>query len=203
MKYNKIMIEGNIGVGKTTLTRMLAKHFNTKALLESDLDVKLLEKFYEKEIPSMLVEFEFLIERYKQLTINSGKFISDYSYYRTQVFAECNLDPLELDIFYKYYNTFFKSKFEVDLIIFLHAEVDQLLKNIRNRGIDYEQSIQADYLKLLEKNFDHLISTRTDKKILKIDLNDVDFSSSGYQFNQILDWLKDDYLLGLNHRKFN
>jgi deoxyguanosine kinase len=163
LKYKHIVIEGNIGVGKTTLTQVLSKRFKVKAQYEEFINNPYLKFFYENSNKNSLdVETYFLKNRIKsgeefwKNNINS-KVISDYSIYKSMVFSKQNLKLKNL----KNYMVEFKKGLAVlpkpDLLIYLDAPSNYLLKRINKRGRGFEKMMTEDYLKKIEKGYKYFL----------------------------------------------
>src|SRR6202451_4000521 len=138
MKYNFITIEGNIGAGKTTLAHLLAKHFNARLILEQFADNPFLAKFYENPQQfAFPLELFFMAERYKQLKelvhtkdMFQSITVSDYLFTKCLLFAKVNLPDEEFLLYQKLFDIIYQQLVQPDIIIYLHASVSKLQKNI-------------------------------------------------------------------------
>ena len=161
MIYKFIGIEGNIGAGKTTLANLLSEEFNGQLILEAFEDNPYLPKFYENNSKYALqVEISFLIERYQQLTqifsepnIFSNFTVSDYMLQKCLLFAKVNLSKQEYKLYKHFFDQINKKLPKPEIIFYLHAETDQLIRNIKKRGREYEQNISRIYLNRLERMY--------------------------------------------------
>ncbi len=192
-----IAVAGNIGSGKTTLTGLLAKHFNWEAHFEDVDDNPYLNDFYEDmQRWSFNVQIYFLKSRFNQIVEfrKSGKnVIQDRTIYEdAQIFAP-NLNGMGLlsTRDFNNYMEMFKliSQFvsPPDLLIYLRASVPTLVRNIQNRGRDYENNIRIDYLKRLNERYDAWISTYTEGKLLIIDVDDNEFATNPEDLGKIVE----------------
>lgn len=192
-----IAVAGNIGSGKTTLTGLLAKHFNWEAHFEDVDDNPYLNDFYEDmQRWSFNVQIYFLKSRFNQIVDfrKSGKnVIQDRTIYEdAQIFAP-NLNGMGLlsTRDFNNYMEMFKliSQFvsPPDLLIYLRASVPTLVRNIQNRGRDYENNIRIDYLKRLNERYDAWISTYTEGKLLIIDVDDNEFATNPEDLGKIVE----------------
>ncbi|WP_064965662.1 2-amino-4-hydroxy-6-hydroxymethyldihydropteridine diphosphokinase [Tenacibaculum ovolyticum] len=191
-KYNYIAIEGNIGAGKTSLAKMMSDEFNTKTVLERFADNPFLPKFYEdNERYAFPLEMSFLADRYQQLTDDLAQFdlfknfiISDYYIFKSLIFAQVTLQKDEYKLYRKMFDLMYKEITKPDLYIYLYQNTDRLLKNIKKRGRDYEQNIEADYLQKIHDGYINFIKTQPNLNILIIDVSDLDFvkNNKDYQF---------------------
>jgi len=192
-----IAVAGNIGSGKTTLTGLLAKHFNWEAHYEDVDDNPYLNDFYEDmQRWSFNVQIYFLKSRFNQIVEfrKSGKnVIQDRTIYEdAQIFAP-NLNGMGLlsTRDFNNYMEMFKliSQFvsPPDLLIYLRASVPTLVRNIQNRGRDYENNIRIDYLKRLNERYDAWISTYTEGKLLIIDVDENEFATNPEDLGKIVE----------------
>ena len=201
-----IAIAGNIGSGKSTLTRMLAKHYGWEARFEAVEHNPYLEDYY-KDIHrwSFNLEVFFLKERFHDLidirnadhTIVQDRTIFEGVY----VFMENNKAMGNLsDRDYETYMELFEQMMEVvklpDLMIYLRASVPHLVGNIQKRGRDYEQQMQLDYLENLNKRYDDFIYNKYKGRVVVVDKDELDFEHNAKDFAQIIDRI-DQTLFGL------
>jgi len=191
-KYNYIAIEGNIGAGKTTLSKMMSDEFNAKIVLERFADNPFLPKFYEdEERYAFPLEMSFLADRYQQLTDDLAQFdlfknliVSDYYIFKSLIFAQVTLQEEEYLIYRKMFDLMYKEITKPDLYVYLYQNTDRLLKNIQKRGRAYEQNISHEYLNKIHNGYSNFIKTQQDLNTLIIDVSELDFvnNASDYQF---------------------
>lgn len=199
MNYRYIAVEGNIGSGKTTLATNLAKHYNARLILEEFGDNPFLEKFYEDASRyAFPLELAFLADRYQQLknVLNNQdlfqeRIVSDYIFPKTKIFAKVNLEETEYNLFAKMAEFLRLELTKPDLLIYLHASVDKLQKNIQLRGRQYEQNIPDDYLSKLDAGY-QLYLQQESIKVVHIDAEKYDLRKIKY-LKQIADFLEEDY----------
>tara|TARA_B100000902_G_scaffold302663_1_gene290689 strand:+ start:38493 stop:39128 length:636 start_codon:yes stop_codon:yes gene_type:complete len=195
MKYKYITIEGNIGSGKTSFARKLSEKFESKLLLEEFETNPFLSKFYEDpEKNSLPLELYFLSERYNQLNkykTNTDLFyqyvIADHSFFKSKLFAQNNLNKEELNLFEKLYNIMSNNIRESDLLIYLHSDIDRIIKNIKNRGRIYEQNINEKYLKSIEEKYFDYIKKQDKTPVIIFDITNIDFVKEEIYFYRILE----------------
>ncbi|MDB4098682.1 2-amino-4-hydroxy-6-hydroxymethyldihydropteridine diphosphokinase [Polaribacter sp.] len=198
-KYNYIAIEGNIGAGKTSLANLISNQFNAKLVLERFADNPFLPKFYEdKERYAFPLEMSFLADRYQQLSDDLAQFdlfknfiISDYYIFKSLIFAQVTLSKDEYLLYRKMFNLIYKEITKPDLYVYLYQNTDRLLENIKNRGRDFEQNIQADYLKKIHDGYQGFITTQNDLNLLTIDVSELDFVNNKAAYKQIIDIIKE------------
>ncbi len=182
-----VAIAGNIGSGKTTLTRLMAKHFGWKPHFEDVENNPYLNSFYEDmQRWSFNLQVYFLNSRFRQVVDirKSGKnIIQDRTIYEDAYIFAPNLHAMSLMSSRDFDN--YSSLFELmnsfiqppDLLIYLRASVSTLVKQIQSRGRDYEESIRIDYLKLLNERYEAWIQGYVSGKVLIINVDDMDFNA--------------------------
>lgn len=152
-EFRHIVVEGPIGVGKTSLARRLAESFGAELLLEQAEENPFLERFYsDPRSAAFPTQLFFLLQRAEQLRalrqadLFQPRLVADFLFDKDRVFAELNLDEPEFALYDKVYRELALEVPEPDLVIYLQAPVDALLKRVAHRGIAYEQRMSADYL---------------------------------------------------------
>ena len=155
-----IVIEGPIGVGKTSLARRLAKSFETDLLLEGADENPFLERFYQDPRAGALpAQLFFLFQRARQMQdMSQGDMfqpvrVADFLIEKDRLFAELTLDAEELKLYDQVYEHVTVDAPVPDLVIYLQAPEDVLLKRIAKRGIRYERRIDAAYLRRLSEAY--------------------------------------------------
>ncbi|WNW00764.1 2-amino-4-hydroxy-6-hydroxymethyldihydropteridine diphosphokinase [Tenacibaculum sp. HL-MS23] len=197
-KYNYIAIEGNIGAGKTSLANMMSDEFNAKIVLERFADNPFLPKFYEdNERYAFPLEMSFLADRYQQLTDDLAQFdlfknfiVSDYYIFKSLIFAQVTLQKDEYKLYRKMFDLMYKEITKPDLYVYLYQNTERLLENIKKRGRDYEQNIEASYLQKIHDGYSNFIKTEPDLNILIIDVSDLDFVNNTKDYNLIINKIK-------------
>jgi len=196
-KFNYIAIEGNIGSGKTSLAKKIGNDFNAKLVLERFADNAFLPKFYEdKERYAFTLEMSFLADRYHQLSDGIAQFdlfknfiVSDYFIFKSLIFAQVTLPKEEYNLYRKMFDILYKEISKPDIYVYLYQNTERLLENIKNRGREYEQNIQPEYLDRIHEGYLNFIKTRAHLNTLIIDISDLDFvnNNDDYKFiiNQI------------------
>ncbi len=197
-KYNYIAIEGNIGAGKTTLANMLADEFNARLVLERFADNPFLPKFYEdKDRYALPLEMSFLADRYQQLSDDIAQYdlfknlvVSDYYIFKSLIFSQVTLQEDEYALYRRIFDVMYKEITKPDLYIYLYQNTDRLLQNIKKRGRDYEQNIQAGYLDKIHKGYFNFIKSEQNLNTLIIDVSEMDFVKNHEDYENILKQIK-------------
>jgi deoxyguanosine kinase len=183
MNLDFLVIEGNIGAGKTTFARMLSEEYDTKLILERFAENPFLPKFYnDPEKYSFPLELSFLAERYGQLKnelTNRDLFhqqtIADYYFMKSLIFAQNTLAQDEYNLYRNFFDIIYERLPKPDLFVYLHLPEERLMEHIRNRGRDYEQSITTDYLKKIREGYFTFFSQQNDFPVLIVDTSAIDF----------------------------
>lgn len=155
-----VVVEGPIGVGKTSLARKLARSFGSELVLEQGEDNPFLERFYRNpRAVAFQTQLHFLFQRSRQLQDlrQSDLFekvrVADYMLEKDRLFARLTLDDEEFALYEQVYERLAIEAPLPDLIVYLQAPVDVLLERIARRGIDYEQQIERRYLERLTEGY--------------------------------------------------
>lgn len=185
MKHKFLVIEGNIGAGKTTLARFIAETYNYDLILEEFAENTFLPQFYESpERFAFPLEMSFMAARYNQLkdffSRQSLPFpvVADYMFDKSLVFAKVNLRKEEFQLFDQFFKLLNSHLRKPDLIVYLHKEVGHLQKNIQRRGRDFEQQIKDDYLDKINSAYYQFLKKSKSKNILLIETEKMDFVSN-------------------------
>ena len=208
--YNFIAIEGNIGVGKTTLCEMLARDYNCRLILEQFTDNPFLPFFYkEPERYAFPVELFFMTERHKQLQSDLSQqdlfqqlIVSDYFFFKTLLFARNNLSDEEFRLFQRLFNILKTNFPPPEIIVFLHRPVDELLANIKKRNRSYEADITPEYLMNIQNTYYDYFRIEQQIPILIIDVSELDYLNSTKDYELITQALSRKYPPGLHHASF-
>ena len=206
MNHQFITVEGNIGVGKTTLTNLLAKHLNARIILEEFADNPFLSKFYESpQQYAFPVELFFMAERYKQLKdmVHTKELfqtvtVSDYLFTKCLLFAKVTLPDEEFRLYQKLFEIIHQQLVYPDILIYLHAPVQKLQQNIKKRKREYEQNIPDEYLFNLQETYTSYIKQHNIKTIF-IDASNADFLGNPKHLQVVLDALEKDLTEGQHY----
>ena len=192
--FKNIVIEGNIGVGKTSLSKKLSNDLNKELIIEGFMDNPFLEKYYNNpERYALNVELTFLTDRCRQLNnfnnqmnFFSSGIIADYDIFKSLVFAGVSLNEIDFNLFRNIFYFMTKDLFKSDLVIYLIQSSDQLLKNISKRGRSFEKTISRNYLDKINTAYLKHIKTNSDLNVVYIDVSDLDFVESDQDYMKLL-----------------
>jgi deoxyadenosine/deoxycytidine kinase len=177
-----IAIEGPIGVGKSSLVELLARDFNGRTLLEEVDGNPFLPRFYA-DIKKFALQTQlfFLLSRYQQQKemfqqeLFSTTVVSDYLFAKDRIFAYLNLDENELSLYEQVYRLLDTRIPKPDLVIYLQASTEVLLKRIGRRNKDFERGIKEDYLERLVEAYNRYFFYYSDTPLLVVNTTDIDF----------------------------
>ncbi len=190
-----LVIEGNIGAGKTTLAREISNRFNYNLVLEEFAQNAFLPQFYgNPDQFAFPLEMSFMAARYTQLkdffrlhTLNFPV-VSDYMFEKSLLFAKSNLRKEEFGLFDQFFQMLRQSLPNPQLIVFLHKEIPALQNNIKKRGRDYEQQMKDEYLVKINNAYKGYLSKASVKKrVLLIPTDELDFVNNKEDLEFILE----------------
>ena len=196
--YFNIAIEGTIGVGKTSLANLIAKKLQAKLILEKFEENPFLKDFYgNQDMYAFQTQLFFLLSRYsqhqdlKQVDIFSKIIISDYMFIKDRLFACLNLNDKEMSLYDSIAKILEKEIIYPDLAIFLQADTDKLMDNIKKRGREYEKSMNWNYIDSLNQVYNEYFFRYDKGPLLIINTNDIDFVKSNDDLEGIMNFLKE------------
>ena len=205
MRYKFVVIEGNIGVGKTILATMLAKEYNARLVLENFKENPFLPKFYkDPEKHAFPLELFFMTERYHQLKKQKEQdllqtlSIADYFFVKSKLFAQNNLQKNEQQLFNSLFNIMSSSLPKPDLLVYLYADVSRLQLNIKKRGRSFEQKITNEYLQNIQDRYLDYLRKQTCFPVLLLDISNVDFKEDKEVYKAISVLFNKTYALGIH-----
>ena len=189
-----IIIEGPIGVGKTSLSNKLALEWDADLVLENVDDNPFLSKFYKnpREV-SLQTQLYFLLTRtrqvqaFKQQDIFSNARVSDFMLQKDRLFAQVTLNNEEYDLYDQLYSYMAVDIPKPDLIIYLQAPINTLIKRIKKRGRDFEKYIDAEYLERLNSMYLKFFNTYNASPLLIVNAEDIDFVNNKNDYKNLLD----------------
>lgn len=189
-----IVVEGPIGVGKTTLANRLAESFGSDLLLEGAAENPFLEKFYEQPRSTALqTQLFFLLQRARQMQeirqqdLFNPVRIADFLMDKDRLFAELTLDDHELNLYEQIYDQLTLDAPVPDLVVYLQAPVEVLLNRINQRAINYERLIEASYLQRLSDAYVDFFYHYDESPLLIVNAKDIDFANNQRDYEQLLE----------------
>ena len=193
-------IEGVIGVGKTTLARMLQSSFEAELVLEVFEENPFLSSFYsDRQRYAFQTQIFFLLSRYHQQKRNISErlteakaLISDYTFEKDALFARINLTGDELEMYYRVQEALAEKVAHPDLTVYLRASTDTLMNRIAMRDRPYERQMERAYIDQLNQSYEeYFLSTRPTSPVLIIDSNEMDFVGNQNDFQTILSRIRE------------
>ncbi len=202
-----IVVEGLIGVGKTSLCRMLQRERNAQLVLEPAEDNPFLAHFYsDPDRYAFPAQMFYLASRSQQQArlmqaqLFSKLFVSDYLFAKDQLFAEQTLMGQELELYYKFSNLLSQNIAKPNFVLFLDAPTDVIMQRISKRGIEAEQVIEEGYLDDLRQRYYDLWRDYTDAPVYVMDTTLIDYvdneEDQRYMMDIIDGWLKGEPVEG-------
>lgn len=178
-----IAIEGVIGVGKTTLARLLQTSFNAELLLEIFEENPFLSDFYgDRERFAFQTQIFFLLSRYHQQRRgvpeslkNNPWLISDYTFEKDRLFAEANLSGDELETYFQVHEALAEKIIKPNLIVYLQADTDVLMQRIAHRDRPYERKMDVNYIDALNQTYETRFKSYPGQTVLTINTNNLDY----------------------------
>jgi deoxyadenosine/deoxycytidine kinase len=196
-KAKYIVLEGPIGVGKTTLATLLAEEFSARTIFENVEENPFLRDFYKnRKKNAFKTQLFFLLSRYQQqvglaqIDLFQQTTISDYLFSKDRIFATINLDETELFLYDQIFRVLNPKIPTPDLVIYLQAETDTLLKRIRGRGKPYEKGMDREYLTQIVSAYNSFFFHYADSPLLIINTSNIDFVSKMGDFEQLVKEIK-------------
>mgnify|MGYP000187956879 FL=1 len=207
--YQFIAIEGNIGAGKTTISKRIAADYGFKLILEQFTDNPFLPFFYENaERYAFPVELFFMTERHKQLQqelaqqdLFQKNIVADYFFLKTLLFARNNLNAEEFRLFQRLFHILNANFPKPELLVYLHRPVPNLLENIKGRGRSFEEEIAPSYLEKIQNAYFDFFKTATNLPILILDVEEADFLANPSHYESLLRHLSHTYSTGVHRIK--
>ncbi len=188
-----LAVEGVIGVGKTTLARLLADRIGARLLLEEVEENPFLESFYkDMRRYAFQTQMFFLTSRYRQQQdfvqgdVFFQKTVSDYIFQKDRIFANITLDDRELDLYNRIVPVMERDIPKPDLVIYLQASLEVLMARIRKRGRSYEHAMDPEYIATLVDAYNYFFFHYTDTPLLVINTNTIDFVASESDFEAVM-----------------
>lgn len=192
-KYRYVVVEGPIGVGKTSLARRLAEYAGAAAMLEKPDENPFLPRFYADPARHALpVQLFFLFQRINevseltQMDLFQTRTVADYLFEKDALFARLNLNDDEFTLYQNVYRQLAPQAPAPDLVIYLQAPTDKLYERVRQRGIGYEQMIAENYLERLSRGYRDFFHHYEDAPVLVVNCENLNFVDNDEHFELLL-----------------
>jgi deoxyadenosine/deoxycytidine kinase/NTP pyrophosphatase (non-canonical NTP hydrolase) len=203
-----IVVEGAIGVGKTTLARMLREHFGVSLLLEVFEENPFLAQFYQsRQRYAFQTQMFFLLSRYRQQkqhvpqTLSESALISDYMFAKDRLFAQLNLKGDEWEIYQQLHNALAEQIPTPDLVIYLQASTDVLMARIAQRDRPYERDMDYTYIDQVRLAYESFFSQQRAVPVLAIDTSSLNFVTQPDDFQYVIDRVQTELQEGIYQRR--
>jgi len=192
-----VAIEGSIGVGKTSLAKLLSVKLSARLVLETFQENPFLADFYEEpDRFSFQTQLWFLLQRYqqqqelRQVDMFHNLLVSDYMFIKDRLFASLNLKEKEMSLYDSVANMMEKNVLHPDLVIFLQADTDTLMNNIKRRGREYEKNISWDYIDSLNQVYNEYFFRYQDTPLVIINTNNIDFVHNERDLEEVINYIR-------------
>ena len=188
-----VVVEGVIGVGKTSLSRLLSERLQARLVLEEVEENPFLKDFYQDRARfAFQTQMHFLFSRYqqqrslRQLELFSERMVSDYLFQKDRIFAGLNLSERELALYERLVGWLELDVMKPDVVVYLQANPDTLMMRIGRRGRPFERDMQRDYIKQLNEAYNHFFFHFTEAPLLVVNTNGIDFVNNTADFEDLL-----------------
>ena len=192
-----IAIEGTIGVGKSSLAEILGTRLEAKLILEEFAENPFLADFYNNpDRFAFQAQLFFLLSRYRQLQelnqtdLFTKTLITDYMFVKDRLFAALNLNDKEMSLYNSVATILEKNVSTPDMVIFLQADTDRLMQNIKIRGREYEKNIDWTYIDSLSQVYNEYFFRYVNSPLLIINTNDIDFVNNQDDLEEIVQFIR-------------
>ena len=193
-----LAVEGPIGVGKTSLVKLLGKKLGAKMVLEEYENNPFLEDFYnEPERFAFQTQLFFLMNRYRQqqdlrqVDIFHNLLITDYMFVKDRLFASLNLDDKELSLYDTVANLLERNVLKPDMVIYLQADTQTLMHNISQRGRDFETNMSFEYLDALGQVYAEYFFKYQETPLIIINTNNIDFVHNNADLEEVIKYIRE------------
>ena len=193
-----LAVEGPIGVGKTSLVKLLGKKLGAKMVLEEYENNPFLENFYnDPERFAFQTQLFFLMNRYRQqqdlrqVDIFHNLLITDYMFVKDRLFASLNLDDKELSLYDTVANLLERIVLKPDMVIYLQADTQTLMHNISQRGRDFETNMSFEYLDALSQVYAEYFFKYQETPLIIINTNNIDFVHNNADLEEVIKYIRE------------
>lgn len=197
MEHRYIVVEGPIGVGKTSLSNILSERFTGRRVLEVVEENPFLANFYaDRQKYAFQTQIFFLLSRFRQQQelfqqeLFSSMTVSDYLFAKDRIFACLNLDGPELALYDRVFDALGPRVTKPDLVIYLQARLDVLLHRIKKRGREFERKFDAGYLESLVHAYNDFFAHYTETPLLVVNTSDIDFVNNEEDCQNLLQTIR-------------
>lgn len=192
-----IAIEGPIGVGKTSLANLMAKELGARLVLEEFAENPFLPDFYkDPERYAFQTQLFFLLQRYRQqqelrqVDMFQNLLVTDYMFVKDRLFASLNLNEKEMQLYDTVANLLERNIIKPDLVIYLQADTDTLMKNINMRGREMENEITYEYIDALSQVYTEYFFRYQETPLVIINTNNIDFVHNEKDFQEVIQYIR-------------
>ena len=192
-----VAIEGPIAVGKTSLAKLLSERLGARLILEGFGENPFLTDFYEEpERYAFQTQLFFLLQRYqqqqelRQVDMFHNLLIADYMFVKDRLFASLNLDEKEMTLYDTVANLLEKNVINPDLVIYLQANTDTLMRNIARRGRDMEKNISEEYINALNQLYTEYFFRYQNTPLVIINTNNIDFVHNQEDLDEVINYIR-------------
>ena len=192
-----VVVEGAIGVGKSSLARLLADRMQARLVLEEVEENPFLKDFYrDREHYAFQTQMHFLFSRYqqqralRQLDLFSERTVSDYLFQKDRIFAGLNLSERELALYEKVVGWLELEVVKPDAVVYLQASTETLMERIAKRGRPYEKDMDRAYISALNEAYNHFFFHYLGAPLLVVNTNAIDFVNNAEDFEDLLHRIK-------------
>ena len=193
-----LAVEGPIGVGKTSLVKLLGKKLGAKMVLEEYENNPFLEDFYnDPERFAFQTQLFFLMNRYmqqqdlRQVDMFHNLLITDYMFVKDRLFASLNLDDKELSLYDTVANLLERNVLKPDMVIYLQADTQTLMHNISQRGRDFETNMSFEYLDALGQVYAEYFFKYQETPLIIINTNNIDFVHNNADLEEVIKYIRE------------
>ena len=193
-----LAVEGPIGVGKTSLVKLLGKKLGAKMVLEEYENNPFLEDFYsDPERFAFQTQLFFLMNRYRQqqdlrqVDMFHNLLITDYMFVKDRLFASLNLDDKELSLYDTVANLLERNVLKPDMVIYLQADTQTLMHNISKRGRDFETNMSFEYLDALGQVYAEYFFKYQETPLIIINTNNIDFVHNNADLEEVIKYIRE------------
>tara|TARA_B100000678_G_C18179899_1_gene490727 strand:+ start:629 stop:1270 length:642 start_codon:yes stop_codon:yes gene_type:complete len=192
-----IAIEGAIGVGKTSLANLMSKELGARLVLEEFEENPFLPDFYkDPERYAFQTQLFFLLQRYRQqqelrqVDMFQNLLVTDYMFVKDRLFASLNLNEKEMQLYDTVANLLERNIIKPDLVIYLQADTDTLMKNIATRGREMEQEITWDYIDALNQVYTEYFFRYQETPLVIINTSNIDFVHNENDLKEVINYIR-------------